>query len=116
MVTLGPALERKQAQLFRCVDIGAELYAMSAVCVRAHRDAKRSGSSNAVELADVFCHGARRKVDRLFREIAANHDGEAYDLARGALDGRFAWLEQGIIEPPEGPVAQLAQESERAAV
>ncbi len=113
MVTLGPALERKQAQLFRCVDIGAELYAMSAVCVRARRDAKRSGRSNAIELADVFCHGARRKVDRLFREIAANHDGEAYDLARGTLDGRFAWLEQGIIEPPEAPVAQ---ESERAAV
>jgi hypothetical protein len=42
MVLNGPALEKKQAQLFRCVDIGAELFAMAATCVRAHDDVRRS--------------------------------------------------------------------------
>ncbi|HTM58441.1 MAG TPA: acyl-CoA dehydrogenase family protein, partial [Candidatus Udaeobacter sp.] len=70
MVLNGPALEKKQAQLFRCVDIGAELFAMSAVCVRAHRDARNGGEmANALELADVFCRLSRRKIERLFAEI-----------------------------------------------
>jgi hypothetical protein len=101
MVLYGPALERKQAQLFRCVDIGAELYAMSAVCVRARRDAAESQSANAIELADLFCRQARLKVERLFEAIQHNADPEAYDVARAALDDRYAWLERGIIEAPD---------------
>jgi alkylation response protein AidB-like acyl-CoA dehydrogenase len=100
MVANGPALERKQAQLFRCVDIGAELYAMSALCARAHRDVrKRAAEPNALELADLFCRQSRRKVERLFEAIRANDDPEAYRLARGVLDQRFGWLERGIIPP-----------------
>jgi hypothetical protein len=101
MVLYGPALERKQAPLFRCVDIGAELYAMSAVCVRARRDAAESQSANAIELADLFCRQARLKVERLFEAIQHNADPEAYDVARAALDDRYAWLERGIIEAPD---------------
>src|SRR5437763_2894424 len=37
MVLLGPKLERRQLVLFRAVDIGAELFALSAACVRAHK-------------------------------------------------------------------------------
>jgi hypothetical protein len=104
MVQHGPALERRQAQLFRCVDIGAELYAMAATCSRAHRDAK-AGTGGAVELADLFCRLSRRKIENLFRAIEANDDVEMYDVARAALDGGHAWLERGIIEPPAKPVA-----------
>ncbi len=64
MVIHGPALERRQAQLFRCVDIGAELFAIAATCVRAERD-RRSGAERAscVELADAFCRASRRRVE-----------------------------------------------------
>src|SRR5687767_5963882 len=47
MVRYGPKLERKQMVLFRGVDIGAELFAMAATCVRAKADA-RGGHPNAV--------------------------------------------------------------------
>ena len=66
MVQYGPALERRQAQLFRCVDIGAELFAMAATCVRAERDRRgNSADRTATELADIFCRHARRKIETL---------------------------------------------------
>ncbi len=101
MLRHGPALEKKQAQLFRCVDIGAELFAMAAVCARAERDRRRSESSNARELADLFCLQSRHKVERLFTDIARNADPEAYGVARGTLEQRYAWLERGIVDAPE---------------
>ncbi|HYM82349.1 MAG TPA: acyl-CoA dehydrogenase family protein, partial [Candidatus Limnocylindria bacterium] len=99
MVIHGPALERKQAQLFRCVDIGAELFAMSATCVRAQRDASQSDAdAGPLELADLFCRGARRRIDVLFQAIRHNHDDRAYRVARQVLDGKYGWFETGIIE------------------
>jgi hypothetical protein len=97
-------LERRQAQLFRCVDIGAELFAMAASCVRAERDHKLQPSDGtARELADLFCRHARRKIDTLFRAIDSNDDEATYRLARGVLDERYAWLEDGIFGAPDQP-------------
>jgi len=109
MMRWGPALEKKQAQLFRCVDIGAELFAMAAVCARAQRDAKRAGADrNALDLAGVFCNMSRAKVEALFEDIRKNADTEVYAAARGVLDGRYSWLEQGIIEAPEAAETPVA--------
>ena len=102
MVLNGPALEKKQALLFRCVDIGAELFAVTATCVRALRDVRaKAADANAYELADVFCRHSRRKVDKLFQDIRRNADPETYRLARGILDRKFEWLENGILDAPE---------------
>jgi alkylation response protein AidB-like acyl-CoA dehydrogenase len=104
MARYGPALERRQAQLFRCVDIGAELFAMAAVCVRAERDRRRDPADGTPsELADLFCRYARRKVEALYRAIESNDDERAYRLARGVLDGRYQWLEEGIMHAPADP-------------
>lgn len=109
MIRWGPALEKKQAQLFRCVDIGAELFAMAAVCTRAQRDVKRAGvDRNALELAGVFCRMARARVEALFEDIRKNADAEVYAAARDVLDGRYGWLEKGIIEAPEAPEVAMA--------
>ena len=108
MVQHGPALEKRQALLFRCVDIGAELFAMAAVCVRAERDRKREpGDATPRELADLFCRLARRKVEALFRAIESNDDEQAYRLARGVLDERYAWIEEGVIPAPVEPPADV---------
>src|SRR5207248_109285 len=54
MVRLGPKLERRQLVLFRAVDIGAELFAMAAACVKA-RMLTKQGNADANALADLFC-------------------------------------------------------------
>ena len=101
MVTHGPALEKRQGLLFRCVDIGAELYAMTAVCVRAQRDMDRNRADRTPEeLADAFCRQARLRVEDLFERIRENADLRTAQVARGLLDGRYRWLEQGIVPAP----------------
>lgn len=94
-------LEHKQRFLGRIVDIGAELFAMTAACVRAQRD-RTDGAS--VELADAFCRQARLRADQLFDALWRNADDSDRTLARGVLDGRYTWLEEGILDPSiEGP-------------
>jgi hypothetical protein len=94
-------LERKQGFLGRIVDIGAELYAMSAACVRAKMlvESGRDEGVGAVELADLFCQGARRRVDRHLHDLWRNDDDANYQAAQKVLDGRYAWAEDGILDP-----------------
>jgi alkylation response protein AidB-like acyl-CoA dehydrogenase len=95
MVRYGPKLERKQAVLFRAVDIGAELFAMSASCSRAMMLAKR-GQKEAIALADTFCREAQLRIDEHFRNFYGPNDANMYKLAMSVLRGEHAWLEQGI--------------------
>jgi hypothetical protein len=97
-------LEYRQGFLFRIVDIGAELFAMAAVCSRADT-MRASGDANAASagsLADAFCQQARLRVEDLFRKLWANTDAEDRDLARAVLAGDHAWLEAGVIDASEG--------------
>ncbi|MEO8194318.1 MAG: acyl-CoA dehydrogenase family protein [Gemmatimonadales bacterium] len=95
MVRFGPKLERKQAVLFRAVDIGSELFAMSASCVRAHMLAAK-GQKEAIALADTFCREARLRIDEHFRNLYGPNDDNLYKLAMSVLKGEHAWLEHGI--------------------
>jgi len=107
MVLNGPALEKKQALLFRCVDVGAELFAMIATCVRAQRDVQaNTADRNAIALADVFCRHSRRKIEKLFGDLRDNADSETYRVARAILDEKYRWLENGIVDAPETPAAE----------
>jgi hypothetical protein len=99
MLRHGAGLQRKQMLLFRGVDIGAELFAIAATVGRARMFVRtgRPGAEEAVQLADLFCRQARRRVDDLFRGMDANDDGRMYRTARQILDGDFLWLEEGIV-------------------
>ncbi|MCW2943933.1 MAG: acyl-CoA dehydrogenase domain protein [Actinoallomurus sp.] len=88
-------LERKQGFLGRMVDIGAELFAMSAVCVRAKADDR----PEAYELADAFCEQARIRVGELFDRLWHNTDDLDAELAKRVMDGRYAWQEEGVLDP-----------------
>ncbi len=96
-------LERKQGFLGRIVDIGAELFAMSAACVRAQLDATVTAGTErgavARELAEAFCTQARLRAEELFGQLWSNTDAADSALARHVLAGRYTWLEEGIIDP-----------------
>ena len=94
-------LERKQGFLGRIVDIGAELFAMSAACVRAR--AERTERPEGVELADLFCRQARVRVEALFDSLWRNTDAADVAATKKVLAGRYTSLEQGILPlPTEG--------------
>ena len=98
MIRFGPRLEKKQAVLGRLVEIGAELLAISAACSRAQMMlTKNPAETSPRELADVFSRQARRRVAQKFREIRSNDDDVTYQTARHFLDGRFLWLEEGMV-------------------
>lgn len=99
-------MERKQAFLGRVVDIGADLWAMSAVVVRAKMLAGGSAPDGAPEdLADLFCRQARRRVDQAFHDLWHNDDDTEYEAAMHVLDGRYAFFEEGILDPSgNGPM------------
>lgn len=97
MTRFGPKLERRQSVLFRLVDVAAELFAMSAVCVRARMLTQLTpGDAGPERLADLFCRHARRRVRRLFADVFHNHDPYTYRIAQDVLKGKYAWLEQGL--------------------
>jgi alkylation response protein AidB-like acyl-CoA dehydrogenase len=102
MARFGPKLEKRQSVLFRLVDVGAQLFAMSAVCVRARRLVEQNPSDRTPEiLADVFCRGARKRVRRLFADVFSNYDQLTYRVAQDVLAGKYTWLEKGIVNAPE---------------
>jgi alkylation response protein AidB-like acyl-CoA dehydrogenase len=94
-------LEKKQSFLGRIVDIGAELYAIACACVYAQTLGREDPSNAAqyVELADLFCNQARRRVDVLLHELWFNDDDENYSAAMKVLDGRYTMFERDLIDP-----------------
>jgi len=94
-------LEKRQAVLGRVVDIGAELFAMSAAVVYATtiREERPELADEAAELADLFCKQAGRRVRDLFGALWSNDDADNRALAARVLEGRYAFLEEGIIDP-----------------
>ncbi|HTX98005.1 MAG TPA: acyl-CoA dehydrogenase family protein [Mycobacterium sp.] len=97
-------LEQRQGFLGRIVDIGAELFAMSAACVRAKAQhaADPAVGAQAYELAETFCQQATLRVEALFHALWSNTDPSDVQLTRNLLQDRYIWLEEGIIDQSEG--------------
>jgi alkylation response protein AidB-like acyl-CoA dehydrogenase len=92
-------LEHRQVFLGRIVDIGAELYAMTAACVRAQmlREDEPEHGASAAELADSFCVQATSRAETLFHGLWHNADAANRRLAKKVLDGSYAWAEEGVL-------------------
>ncbi|MGH7458686.1 MAG: acyl-CoA dehydrogenase family protein [Longimicrobiaceae bacterium] len=121
MAKNGPKLERRQALLGRFVDIGAELYAMSASSVRARSLRDEPHGQDALRLADLFCRQSRLRVEQLFTAVDDNADVRTYKLAQKVLAGDYGWLERGTVsmvggseELAVGPGEEEKEELEEA--
>jgi alkylation response protein AidB-like acyl-CoA dehydrogenase len=88
-------LQRRQAFLFRTVDVAMEIFAMAACIsrVRTMREEHHPRATEAAALADLFCHNARRKIRRLFGELWNNDDVLKYRLGQSVLKGEHVWFE-----------------------
>ncbi len=97
-------LEYRQVFLGRIVDIGAELFAMTAACSRAEmlRVDDEVRGRHAQQLADAFCDQSRLRVETLFAALWTNTDDTDARLARSVLAGDHTWLEEGMLDPSEG--------------
>ncbi|MGW7054555.1 acyl-CoA dehydrogenase family protein [Streptomyces sp. NPDC054887] len=98
-------METKQGFLGRIVDIGAELFAVSAACVRAEllRTTTDHGRE-AYQLADAFCRQSRIRTEELFNRLWTNTDDLDRKVVKGVLSGTYTWLEQGVVDPSgDGP-------------
>jgi alkylation response protein AidB-like acyl-CoA dehydrogenase len=98
-------METKQGFLSRIVDIGAELFAMSAACVRAAMlRARDDHGREAYQLADAFCRQARIRIGELFDRLWTNTDDLDRKVVKGVLGGVYTWLEEGVLDPSgDGP-------------
>jgi hypothetical protein len=105
IVAYQAGMERKQGFLFRCVDIVMELFAMTASLSRARAllDERHPDAERAVELADLFCRNARRKVRRLFADLWSNEDARKNRLAARVMSAEDHLLAEGTIDLGRGP-------------
>ncbi len=93
-------LEKRQQLLGRFVDIGVELFAMSAVIAYAKsKMSQNPDDDSAQKLADHFCKLARRRVKASFKAAWSNEDRANYKLAQEVLADEHVWLEEGVVTP-----------------
>jgi alkylation response protein AidB-like acyl-CoA dehydrogenase len=98
MVFFGPKLEKKQAFLFRAVDVALELFAMTASVLRAERGVRAFPAG--VQLAEGFANAARGRIDDKLRDMWSNDDVALYQLTGKLMRGDFVDLEQGAMGVP----------------
>lgn len=111
-------LEKKQAILNRIVDIGTDLFAMTATISYATALAKQGGDAkNAPEMADLFCREARIRIEQNFRTLFSNHDDFAWKTVQKYLDNDYLWLEGQLVSGvPDSvnnlfPTAEMVEEA-----
>jgi len=98
MVKHQKKLESQQLILNRVVDIGTELFAMAGACSYAEALSKDKNKENSVDLADLFCLTARKRIDMLFKEAKSNLDKQNLSISKMVLAQKFDWMEQEIIK------------------
>jgi len=99
MARFGPKLERQQVLLGRFVDIGAEIFAITASCLRAQSlIGQKEKSAEVLALVDYFCESARLRIDHLFHDLHHNTDKEGYRLAQAVLEGKHENLQDGVLK------------------
>ena len=102
MAKHGPKLERKQLTLGRIVDIGTELFAITATALYADALVKRGETeyprAELEQLVQSFVADAKARIAGSFAALAHNNDGRNYQLTQSILEGKHRYLRRGIVE------------------
>lgn len=105
MASHGPKLDKQQILLGRIVDIGTELFAITAAALRADSLIRNKvdgyDRDELVRLVEYFTADARLRVEASFRAIRRNTDRDGYKLAQEILGGGHRHLTSGIVDQPE---------------
>jgi hypothetical protein len=100
MAKYGPKLEREQVLLGNFVDVGVELFAMATTLSYAdHLVAAQPGDRTPLDLADLYCLEARRRIDSNFRAVKNNSNRSYGNVAGLLMDGKLDWLGEGAANP-----------------
>ncbi|MGZ2223458.1 acyl-CoA dehydrogenase family protein [Glutamicibacter nicotianae] len=107
-------MEKQQVFLGHIVDIGAELFAMSAVIAKttALPQSPAAQRDSAQRLALAFCEQAAQRCEEHFEKLWNNTTHSDGQLAADLLDGKFQWLEEGVRDASEGTGVWIAQWSD----
>lgn len=98
MLHYGKGLEKKQLFLGRLMNIGTELFAMSATCSYASfLQSKHPTNACYAELANSFCALSKLRITNYFHSVKFNEDNKGILVAKDLLDGHYLWLEEGIL-------------------
>jgi alkylation response protein AidB-like acyl-CoA dehydrogenase len=92
MLRFGPGLEKKQAFLFRAVDVALELFAFASAVVRAHKKPALGDEERA--LIAQLAANTRQRVEQVLHAMWHNQDVAKYGLAQRLMAGEYAWLEE----------------------
>lgn len=92
-------LESRQLILGRLIEIGVELFAISATVSHAASLLKKNPTDRSpLELADYFVALARRRIEEKYQALSDNDDKQSNALAEKVLNGDMKWLEEGVIK------------------
>ena len=98
-------LEYEQILLNNFVDIGTDLFVMSATLAYAESWMERNGGKDETPLllADVWCRDARERIEQNYRRIRKNHNTLYSKVANAVMDEKLDWLYTDIMEdlPPK---------------
>ena len=101
MLRYGPALEKKQTLLGNLIDVGAELFAITATLLRAHEMLIKQGvqkdEEEILQLVEYFCTDAHHRMEAAYTKMKHNRDSRSTKLTKKILRNDYLWLEDGIV-------------------
>ena len=90
-------LERKTLILSRYVEIGTDLYAMTASLARAEAMLAQTPDNKTInDVVDLFCNIARKRIANNFRLLKSNHDNLIDKVGKEFLENDLAWMSDGV--------------------
>jgi alkylation response protein AidB-like acyl-CoA dehydrogenase len=99
MAKFGPKLEFEQLVLASFVDIGTDLFAMSASLARAEAMLTKDPANEDLQnLVDFYCRNARERIQASFHRVKYNHNRLLNKVSRAYVDGKLDWLCDGVYK------------------